>query len=351
VRPAVSPYEALAAKARAMFGKRLRFDDYERMGRCSTELEVLDILRQIPSWAPAVEDLETSAGGYVGRVELEGALDRAYLREYQALAHYIPQADRELMRFPVLLAERDAILRTLRRLKAGTAGRAPESRASPLLRHSRMDMDTMELCRDYDELTTAAAGSIYAPVLQHLRPENGAALPDYMVTESLLRTAYFTHIYRVIHRHYTAETKDVLLRAFGRQIDLLNIIHILRIKTYFPQMQDLFKVLFPFNYRLSQEFLAALSAAPDAAAAFALVARSAYAESFSNVDVAEVEDYYRNALYVFNRQQLLTGEPCVYTAMSYLSLKETELRMLINVIESVKYGVPYDSAFARLIGA
>lgn len=351
MRPVVSPYEALAAKARAMFGKRLRFDDYERMGRCPTEQEVLDNLRQIPGWAPALAELEPSSGAYIGRVELEGVLNSEYLREYQALAHYIPQADRELMRFPVHLAERDAILRTLRRLKAGEAGGRPEGGVAPLLRHSRMDMEAMERCRDYDELTAAAAGSIFGPVLQHLRSQGGAALPDYMMTESLLRTAYFTHVYRVIHRRYAGETKDLLLRAFGRQIDLLNLIHVLRIKTYFPQMQDLFTVLFPFNYRLSQEFLTALCAAPDAAAAFALVARSAYAESFCSVDVAEVEDYYRRAFYEFNRRQLLTGTPCVYTAMSYLNLKETELWMLINVIESVKYGVPYDSAFARLIGA
>ena len=89
----------------------------------------------------------------------------------------------------------------------------------------------------------------------------------------------------------------------------------------------------------------------DAAAAFSLVSRSAYAESFQNVDVAEVEDYYRRALYLFNRQQLLTGAPSVYTAVSYLNLKEAELGMLVNVIESVKYAVPYDSGYARLIGA
>ncbi|MCI2057831.1 MAG: V-type ATPase subunit [Oscillibacter sp.] len=349
MRPPVSPYDALCAKVRAMYGKRLRFADFERLGRCTSEQEVLDALRQFPAWSVAMAELEPSADAYVGRVELENALSGETLREYQALMHYIPQGDRQLMQFPVLLAERDAILRALRRLKAG-----PDYHGMPhpsrFLNRSRIDAQAIELCRDYTGLLSACAGSIYAPVLTHLQPEDGTKLPDYMMTESLLRTAYFTNVYRIVHRRYSGETKALLLRAFGKQIDLLNLIHILRIKTYFPEMQDLFTVLFPFHYRLRPEFIRALCAAPDAASAFALVRRSPYAGSFRDMAVAEVEDYYHRAFYEFNRRQLLTGAPSVYTAISYLNLKDTECALLTNVVESVKYGVPYDSGFARLIG-
>ncbi|MEA5038317.1 MAG: V-type ATPase subunit [Clostridiaceae bacterium] len=352
MRPIVSPYEALAAKARAMYGKRLRFEDYERLGHCTTEQEVLDNLRQLPFWATSAAPNPPSTA-YVGRVELESILRDKYLQAYQALSYYIPQADRELLCFPVLLAEQDMILRAMRRLKAMSglpAGEGP-GQPEPLLRHSRMDWKVMMSCRNYGELAAAAEGSIYAPVLQHLRLESGEALPDYMMTEKLLQTAYFTHIYRVIHRRYSGETKELLLKAFGQQVDLLNLIHVLRVKTYFPEMQNLFTILFPFHYRLSPELLTALCAAPDTAAAFSLLSHSPYAESFRDVNVAEVEDYYRRALYIFSRQQLLTGAPSVYTAISFLNLKEAELGMLVNIIESVKYAVPYDSDFARLIGA
>ena len=64
----------------------------------------------------------------------------------------------------------------------------------------------------------------------------------------------------------------------------------------------------------------------------------------------EVEDYYRRAFYLFNKKQLLTASPSIYTAVSYLNIKELEFQALVNVIESVKYGVPYDDSFARLIG-
>ena len=344
-----SPYEALTAKVRAMYGKRLRFEDFERMSRCTDVESVLIDLHRSPGWAPAVEGLDPSEDVYVGRVELENALRGELLREFRSLMHFVPQSDRQIMAFPVLIAERDAILRAMRRLKAG-AGYHGMPYPPQFLLHSHVDSHALELCQDYDALVIAASGTIYAPVLQHMRPENGG-LPDYMVTESLMRTAYFTHMFRTAKQHYSGSTKTLLLRAFGEQTDLLNLIHILRIKTYFPDMEDMFTVLFPFNFRLSPEFLRTLCAAPTAAAAFELVRRSPYGESFQNVDATEVEEYYRRAFYLFNRRQLLTGAPSIYTAISYLNLKETEMRALINVIESVKYGVPYDEGFARLISA
>ena len=45
----------------------------------------------------------------------------------------------------------------------------------------------------------------------------------------------------------------------------------------------------------------------------------------------------------FNKRQLWRP-PSIYTAIAYLELKELELGVLVNVIESVKYGVPYHAA-------
>ena len=45
----------------------------------------------------------------------------------------------------------------------------------------------------------------------------------------------------------------------------------------------------------------------------------------------------------------LRRAPSIYTAIAYLELKELELGVLVNVIESVKYGVPYHAEFANLV--
>lgn len=341
-------YGALCTKAKAMFGKRLRLADFQHMAALHSEQEVLDYLRQQPGWRNAAAVLSSGYQGYVGRLELEGALWEQVLGEYESILHFAPRQDKSLLAFPVLLAEQRVILANLRRLKAGHT--RDTAMLDKLLIHSSLDGKALATCTGYDGLCQAARDTIYADALRRLRPQDGG-LPDYAAAEMLLRSVYFSHMIRVIHKQYAGDTQKVLLRFYGEQIDLLNVIHILRLKTYFPDTQSYLTALFPFNYRLRPDFIRALCQAPGPEGVFELLRSSPYAESFTDVKVTEVEDYYRRAFYRFARRQLTGGAPSIYAAVAYLNLKEMELRTLVTVIESVKYGVPFDDTFAQLIGA
>ena len=110
------------------------------------------------------------------------------------------------------------------------------------------------------------------------------------------------------------------------------------------------RVLFPFHYRLNPDFTRALCAAPGVDDVFALLRDSPYRDCFDGVAVGAVEEYYQRAICRFNKRQLAAVPPSIYTAVAYLELKELELSVLINVIESVKYGVPYRAELADLVG-
>lgn len=341
-------YGALGTKARALFGKRLRLPDFAHMACLRSEEEVLDYLRQQPGWTAAAARFDSGRGGCVDRTELEDALWDQIGQEYQSLLHFAPRRDRDLLLFPVLLVEHRTILERLRQLKAG--GVQTVSAPRPILRHSDLDQKALAASGNYVQLMAAARRTIYYPALQRLRPVREGDFPDYAAAEMLLQSAYFSHMFRLIDRRYRGQTQKVLLRTYGEQIDLLNLNHILRFKTYFPEERDILWALFPFHYRLTPAFLHDVCAAPDAAAALALIRTCPYAGSFEDAGRDELEDYYRTAFYLFSRRQLVTGPPCVYTAVAYLHVKELELRALITLIESVKYGVPYDDSFARVIG-
>lgn len=345
-------YGALSAKVHALYGKRLRAADFAALAERKDPAEILEALRRHPGWSRGLAQAAPEGWSYVGRVEVERALWEELELEYLSLAHYVPREDRELMQFLVRLAERSAILSALRDLKAGRSAGGGEGRAPAILQRSRVDAAALARCAGYDQLLAAVKGSIYYPALLHLRPRPGEALPDYTIAECLLRTAYFSHMYRIAQRQYAGAVQKVLLRSMGEQVDLLNIIRILRLKTYFPatSQEEYLSVLSPFHYRLKPELTRRLCAAADAKTVFRLLEETPYRDSFRGVEVLDVEEYYRRALYQFNRHQLITGQASVYTAMAYLDLKETEMAVLINVIESVKYGVPYHAPLAELVG-
>lgn len=344
-------YGALSAKVHALYGKRLRAGDFARLAGMKSEAEILDALRQHPGWSRALSRCAPGSWKYVGRVELEAALEEELRLEYRSLAHYVPREDRPLMEFRVRVAERAALLSALRRLKAGKSAGERSTFPRSVLR-GKVDHRALEGCASYDQLLAAARESIYYPALLRLRPEPGSPLPDFTTAESRLRTACFAHMFRLIRERYRGETQQTLLRAMGGRADLLNIIHILRLKTYFPHTspEDYLAILFPFHYRLRPELTRQLCAAPDAKGVFALLKESPYRDCFEGVEVLDVEEYYRRALYAFSRRQVLAAPPSICTAMAYLDLKELELMVLVNVIESVKYGVPCHTALAELVG-
>ena len=226
-------YGALSAKVHALYGKRLRTEgicpaggDEERGGDSGR-------FAAASGWSKALSQCVPGGWKYVGRIEVEQALREELRLEYLSLAHYVPREDRPLMEFRVRIAERTAILNALRRLKVGkyAKGMPPAPR---IVLQGKVDYKALRECTSYDQLLSAAKGSIYYPVLLNLRPEPGGPLPDYTTAESLLRTAYFAHMFRIARERYSGATQKVLLQAMGGQVDLLNIIHILRLKTYFP---------------------------------------------------------------------------------------------------------------------
>ena len=345
-------YGALSAKVHALYGKRLRTEDFHRLAGLKSEAEILDALRQYPGWSQALSQCVPGSWSYVGRVEVEQVLREELRLEYLSLVHYVPREDRPLMGFRIRIAERTALLNALRRLKVGKYGMGmpPASRIVVL---GKVDYKALRECASYDQLLSAARGSIYYPALLHLRPGPGEPLPNYTTAECLLRTAYFSHMMGLARRQYGGRTRKVLLQAMGGQADLLNLIHILRLKTYFPQIpqEDYLTMLLPFRHRLKPEDLRSLCAAAGPEEVFALLKQTPYRDCFEGVEVMDAEEYYRRAMYTFNRRQLLCAPPSIYTAMAYLDLKELEMMLLVNVIESVKYGVPYHASLAELVGA
>lgn len=348
-----SSYYALNAKVKALYGMRLKSADFHRIAALSDLRAVLDYLRTQTGWRSALESLDDStlfySTGELSRIRLEAALMDQARAEYLRLLHFVPRADRALTRFPTLLADLQAIMTALRRLRAGHAKEAlplPPDFAS----RSRIDHAALFRCADYDELAAAVKGSLYYKPLLHLRPEQPGTFPDYTAAEALLKSAYYGRMYRIIRKHYEGETRDVLLKSFGLEVDMLNLLHILRLKQFFPDEHEYYSVLFPYHYRLKPAMTAALCAAPDLAAAVRLLGETPYGPFFRGMTLRQMEVEYRRRLYQFNQHQLVTGRPSVYTAVAYLNLKDLERKALINVIESVHYGIAFDSTLIDQIG-
>lgn len=340
-------YSALSGKVHALYGKRLTDGDYLAMASMKTVPEIAEYLSRHPGWSDSLQSVTTRN---IHRGALETALRAQYLDEYIRIFSFVARNDRHMMKYPIYKAELDSLMAVLRHL----ISRLPEPLQIKLpeiiVRQSKVDFNALAAAEDMESLKRAMAGSIYSPALEHISQTMKGELPEYTSTEILLNSTYFVRLQNDAAK-YGGQTKKLLLRAVGEQIDLLNILHNLRLKRFFPKVDaQLFNFPYPFHYKLRPDFVKALINAPDYDAAFTLLNQSPYAKYFSQKTTAGLESYYYEQHYSFNKKQLRSGQPSIYTAIAYLELKEIELINLINIIESVRYGVDIRTSSISLIG-
>lgn len=337
-------YEALATKARAMYGRRLRRVELVRLSRLDSPQQVLAELGRLPAWAPAARSLDGQT--LVTRARLEDALRGQVYQEGLRLMAFVPQEDWALMDFSVRRVELERILAALRRLHASLY-----RETNPLPRgyvsRAQVDLAGLQGCQDFDRLVEATQGSIFHDALARLR--GGAGLPDYGVTEALLWSVYYRHILRLIARRYTGDARRLLEQTVGGQVDMLNIMHILRMKQYFPQEDNYLPVLLPYHYKIKPELIRAMCEADTPQGVLELVEGTPYAAAFRGATPDELQNRYGGALYRLSRRQLRMGRPSVYTAVAYLNLRELELRAVVSAVESVKYHQDLNPALLQFL--
>lgn len=338
-------YDALAVKARSMYGRRVRREDLIRITQRHTIEDIADDLRQLPGWSEATASIPT--GELLTRATLESALRDQVHKEGDRLAAFAAREDRALLEFPVRRTELEHILAALRRLHASMFKDSP-SMNSPWLRRTRLDTDALRKCGDFAGLAQAARETIYSPALAALITEEGT-LPNYGATEALLWSVYFKHLMELGCKRYKGDVKKMVEGSVGRQMDLMNILHALRLQNFFPDSGYSIPVLVPYHYKVKPDRIQAICTAPTREAAMALVEETPYAPVFRDAKVEELQDLYRNALYAYSRRQLVMGKPSVYSAIAYLNLRELEVTAVVAAVEASKYQLSLNPSFLQFL--
>ena len=342
----LSRYGALAAKVHAIRGKRLTREDFARMLEMKSVAEITRYLKAHPYYAAPLSGVDP---GGIHRSGLENMLRAHWFSQYLTLFHYIPRGDAALMRYPVLHAEMEQIMAFMR---LAVIGKSEEYRfALPRFfdRYSRIHYQALSRAKSYDDMLEAVRQTEFYPSLFRLRKENGA-FPPYLFVENAMRSYYFRTVFDLIDKRVQGAARTVLRDFIGLQVDMINVTSAMRIRTYFPSMnEDAFSYLLPVTYKLGAVFLRQLLQASDADASMGLMRGSHYGKYFSQHQFDTLDDYAAEIRYDYARRHF-SGIPSVHTAVLFAGLQEFELQNLIHVVECVRYAVPPAQAWRYLAG-
>lgn len=343
----VSKLNAVACKVKALHGKRLRAEDYSRLSSMKSIPEVAAYLRGCPGWQKAMEQLP---GGEIRRGELEEALMAQIEDEYMRLYKFTTIDARLFLMVYIYRSDYQQILYALRRIQMG--GRPGRKPILPdfYLKHSSVNNDALDACTDFLGLLNAVEGSIFYEPLRALIATDGSEHPEYTRVALTLQTVYYITLLEYVNLNSTGKEKEVLLEAISGTVDLLNVVHVMRVKKYFPgSVNSVTQLLIPRFFKLKPDFFRKLFEAPDMGRAYALLRDCHYGKLFSENDFEYIEQYEVLWRYNFGRAQLNAWPPTIYTLIAYISLKMYEMNRLIYIIECVRYGLTVDTGVTLAI--
>ena len=339
-------YYAVAAKVRALYGRRFTGEDYRLLMSKTTIPEAAAFLQAHPGYRDQLAGYNTAQ---LHREGLENALRRAYVDEYRRIFSFMPTTDQELLRFPLYKAEHEAILAAMRQLTS-TAPLSPTDTWLPLLeKESSLDLEVLRHTSTFAEIAKAGEHTIYGSALARIAAGE-IETPTHAFVDNMMQVVYFATLYKTMNQRYSGQTKQVIRQSLDEVTDLMNLVQFLRLKKFFSE-EDIRRYSFPLpcSRKLPKEYMQQLMAAPDYDTAFSLVLDGTYGKLFHSIPSSGLEAYLYPLQFNFSRRQLRAANPTVYTPIAYLTLKEIELRNVISIVECIYYeGDP--NAFVTLIG-
>lgn len=107
---------AVLAKARALYGRRLRAEDYRRLTDCHTMTELANELKALPLYANTLAEVNPT---YARRAQLENLLRQSQYERFDSLCRYDRSAGSSVYQYLTLCCEVDELTAALRCLDAG----------------------------------------------------------------------------------------------------------------------------------------------------------------------------------------------------------------------------------------
>lgn len=332
----VTAYSALAGKTKAMYGRMLERNDYIEIMHKRSVMEITAYLKRETCYA---EVLKNDDENTIHRGHLENALKRALMTDYDKLISFTNGNIRAFIKIVYKRHEIECLKLLFRAFGSNTAN--PSMMNDSLLFLTRCDnvnIPKLVLSRNSSEFVNGLMDTEYYKVLRPFINDNCEF--HLFNIEMALDSYFYQAIYHAMKKYFTGEDAEIVDRLYGMEIDLFNMFTIYRSKVFFKMEKDIINTyLIPYHASLSKAHTEALLDAPDKEALLKICAQTRYASVFQGSDERRYEVQMQNYLLEMNRSMFKQKIFTIASVLSYIKLKEAELKNLISMIEGIRYGL------------
>ena len=332
---------AIAAKVRAMYRYRLTSADYEELMKKRTVGDVAAYLRDNTHYRAVLAEADPAA---IHRGQLEALLRRLRFAQYRQLIAY-NYSGKEIFRFFYFRQEINQLLALVRTFGGEEAGRlfgrderedfTPDGQ---LVGHTSFDLERLAQVKSYPELTDFLGDTPYGKLLRRFEPDEEGQI-DQLGCERELYVYYYKRLLTLADRELEGNARKATRKAIYGRINSEKIVQVYRLKRFFHSSEDFIRQsLLPFETP-SQPLIDKMIAAQDTQRLHALLAET----GIIRVGEERKDGFIENAILRLRAKQcrweLHNSVHPMVVLHAYMTHLELELEDLINILESVRYGV------------
>lgn len=336
---------AISAKAKAMYGRRIKPVQYEELIRKRSVAELAQVLKNETGFSDTLKDIHEAT---IHRGQLEHLLRMDLYRRLDKLVRYVDGKQRQYYLAALKEFEIEQILAKIRMILSKDFTHSLSDFPTVLTRYTKLDTRKLATVQSFEELLEGLSGSPYAQLLSPF-VNNGKEF-DYTGFEAVLEDYYFHYVSEMIDKVFRGKNRKILKKMWSTRIELDNITKIYRFKKFFHvSEQEIRTSLIECEGCIPKAKLNEMLTCADAETFLKLLAQSPYHLHTDDKEYVYIEYYADQIKYHLAKRHLHydSAPAIVYTA--YQLTAQREIENLINIIEGVRYQVAPEEIMTMLI--
>lgn len=332
-------FSAVNSKVKALKGKMLKDEDYQKLLQCSDFMAAVRLLKEETRYGEILNKYDTNT---LHRGSLEIILARYFADVYEKFLNYFNSEFRRLLKNLFLRWEIEDLKVIVRGKYIGSSREEIERKLFARSSLNTIDYDYLLALKDVGEVIEGLKGSRY-----YKSAKNQAAditRNGLFKFETNLDFIYFSSIRKEL-KHLDKENQEVVYSIIGLEADLLNLGWIYRGRVFYNIPSDeLFNYTIYDGYKLSKEDLRKLCYAGSRSDFYSLLKKTPYSYIYEKDDVNSIEKREREFQKKHFNKYIREGSANMSVIMSYLILYRIEIRNIISIIEQKRYYVDINTS-------
>ena len=336
---------AMAAKTKAMYAKRLTKNDYAILLQKKSVAEVASYLKNETYYASVLEGVNEKA---LHRGQLEVLIRKDIILRFSRILRYSTSKDDAIYQTIIVDSEVNTILSQIRSQIYDDFSAGLDGLPMTIQGGFCFDVKAVINARTYEDLCLALEGTVYHDILIKYHPTDVEEL-DFVGLEQELQRYKFEETIKVMDKHVKGKARKDVYEILYTSAELENIAKIYRLKKYFKAPAEKIKELItPVYLKFTKDEIDYMidNVSPDHI--FERIKATNY-RKYLDDNFIFFEHSTRSINYNLNKRNIMYSSDADVVLLIYKALMDTEVQNIIDIIEGIRYRIAPDQINKILI--